>query len=272
MKIVHLSDLHVGRSDNAEATEIIAKGLTQRYAADKPLVIITGDIVDDGQRWQFELARESLSPLFDSGFTVLSCPGNHDMGWNGVNAKESNLSLFLRHFAHKDSKYYDDFPTVHRANDLVCIGLNSMADEVGFLDRLSADGELGKRQIKQLDYELRKLDVERKSNPNLRVVVYLHHHPFYYNSFMALKDHEDLKDVLRARKATTPTHSVALLLFGHKHENRELPDKGDKYGIGGVFAAHKSTDMKKGDKGLPVYKVVEIDVETRKGVIVELLA
>ena len=48
MKIVHLSDLHIGRGSNSENTETLLKGIVKKYERTKmkPVLVITGDITD----------------------------------------------------------------------------------------------------------------------------------------------------------------------------------------------------------------------------------
>ena len=46
MKIIHLSDLHIGRGSNFENTRILLKGIVKKYqrTKEKSAIVITGDI------------------------------------------------------------------------------------------------------------------------------------------------------------------------------------------------------------------------------------
>lgn len=98
-KIVHLSDLHIGKNDEdeeAEGARRLVNGLVSTYDAEypKPLVVITGDIVDYGSREHLETAREILKPLCEHGFLVLSVAGNHDYS-DALNVAEISPMLLV---------------------------------------------------------------------------------------------------------------------------------------------------------------------------------
>ena len=93
MRILHISDLHIGREDKVgrwKQAEKIVRETIREWGGDddKPLVLITGDVVDDGAEVEFVEARRILRPLHRAGFQVAPLPGNHDYGWNGVNGRE----------------------------------------------------------------------------------------------------------------------------------------------------------------------------------------
>jgi len=79
MKFIHISDLHFHRheSDNEAATSLL-QFINQNYPDHK--LIVTGDIVDDGDEEQFKRAYEALEPF--KGRIYIS-PGNHDFGAAG---------------------------------------------------------------------------------------------------------------------------------------------------------------------------------------------
>ena len=88
-RIVHLSDLHIGLNDSpipeAQARSVVNAIIKayppqgDSYASPRPIVVITGDIVDYGDPpTHFSAARGILDQLKAGGFTVLVIPGNHD--------------------------------------------------------------------------------------------------------------------------------------------------------------------------------------------------
>ena len=85
-----------------------------------------------------------------------------------------------------------------------------MAEELNWHDRLFAEGQIGKEQLKRLA-DLLKNDPEVQKCKHK--VVYLHHHPFHYRPAHHLKDTKALGRVLKA-------NPVSALLFGHNHDGR----------------------------------------------------
>ncbi len=72
MRLVHLSDLHFGRHDEAAA-----KGLSDDVLAREPdLIVVSGDFTQVGTRDEFVAARAFLDTLTVPVFAV---PGNHDV-------------------------------------------------------------------------------------------------------------------------------------------------------------------------------------------------
>ncbi len=88
-KILQLSDLHVGKSKSeTKNLKRIVEKVIKLYQKDKLTILITGDIVDDGQKKQYKEAKKILKPLVDiENFNIWPTPGNHDYGWNGIHAE-----------------------------------------------------------------------------------------------------------------------------------------------------------------------------------------
>ncbi|MFH0900738.1 MAG: metallophosphoesterase [Pseudomonadota bacterium] len=235
MRILHISDLHIGSGahelDRAgELVDII----TRRYAdGEKPVVVITGDVVNDGREEQFITAARILEQLEEEGFDVHPVPGNHDYGWDGMHAEAKRFGLFKKHLIGWRRVTY---PDVIEYGDCLLIMLNSMKAEAGFWDGLLADGELGTRQTNELG-DILQLAQESRRNGQ-RVVACLHHHPFLFpddNVFESaremvshwLKDGDALMRTIRGR--------VDVLLFGHEHRHIDFHEKWpDFYGTLGI--------------------------------------
>ena len=189
MRILHISDLHIGQEadvDRWKKAEKIVRETIREWGDDddKPLVLITGDVVDDGTEIEFIEARRILSPLHRAGFQVAPLPGNHDYGWNGAHAEEKRFKLFKKYLLGIESRVtYPDVP--YADDDASLITLNSMYAETGFWDGLLADGELGNRQLDELDELITVLRDERKKSH--KIVVALHHHPFRFPGDPPLK-------------------------------------------------------------------------------------
>jgi len=97
MKFVHISDLHIGEhaTRNQLAVKLVDK-ILKRYASqrEKPLLLITGDFVHDGQQDQYQLAEKILFRLHNAGFPILMCPGNHDYGKTGLSDDYNSRQLY----------------------------------------------------------------------------------------------------------------------------------------------------------------------------------
>ena len=250
-KILHLSDLHVGKSRSEKKNlKLIVKTIVESYSNVKLTILLTGDIVDDGQKKQYKETKEILKPLCDNpNFNVWPVPGNHDYGWNGIHAKRQRFKYFKKAFYDLENVSYPHVKIDSFGH--LFIGLNSMKAETDFWDGLLADGELGSRQIHNLSGILNSVDAlppsERKKK---KVVVHLHHHPFLYpdENFIEegieyvghwLKDGEGLMGVIAGR--------IDMLLFGHEHRHLNFfeTDICKDYRIPWILSCGKSTEKGK---------------------------
>jgi 3',5'-cyclic AMP phosphodiesterase CpdA len=229
MKILHLSDLHIGGEDNllkvangdgspcTHRCEVIFDNI---IANCKPrsdyTIVITGDVTDGGSavfsegiQHQYEEAARLIGHLRSSGFTVLPVPGNHDYGCMGTHPKKKYGQLFREKllFNHQGT-----FPILGRADapglidDVAFIGLDSMEAAISRDYYFGAQGKIGNPQLKRLN---EMLDLDEVKNASARVV-YLHHHPFDPQPNMELHDADGFEKVLSGR-------NVDILLFGHNH-------------------------------------------------------
>lgn len=258
MRILHISDLHIGKEetdvDEWRQAEKLVRLIKRHWGndADKPLVLITGDIVDDGREVEYIEARRILAPLHRAGFQVAPLPGNHDYGLNGAYAQEKRFKLFKKYLMGIETRVtYPDVP--YADDDVSVITLNSMKSETGFWDGLLADGELGNDQLDELGELITTLREERRKNH--KIVVAVHHHPFLFpdDPLFAqakewfghrLKDGADFLRLIGGR--------VDALLFGHEHRHVDFSEPFDghvfteEFGIPCILASGKSTN-----RGLP---------------------
>lgn len=113
IRVVHLSDLHFGRTDPAllEALPSAINGL------EPALVVISGDLTQRARVWQFAEARAFIDRLTAP---VLAVPGNHDTPLD-------NLFLrFLRPFGRYRAAISHDLEPEHRSTGLVVVGVNTV--------------------------------------------------------------------------------------------------------------------------------------------------
>ena len=253
MKILHISDLHIGKEADVrrwKESEKLVREIKRAWGhdGDKPLVLITGDVVDDGTEVEFIEARRILRPLRGAGFHVVPLPGNHDYGWNGAHALEKKFKLFKKYLLGIEHRIsYPDVP--YSDNDVTLITLNSMLAETGFWDGLLADGELGSRQLADLDEIITVLRDERKKTH--RIVVALHHHPFLFPDDPPLKKIKErighrLKDGPHLMKLLSGR--IDVLLFGHEHRHVDFSEPFDghlfteEFNIPCILSSGRSTD------------------------------
>ncbi len=229
MKIIHISDLHFPETGK---TALLIEGLLEYYTDEKvkPIVICTGDIIDSpSKKRDFLQAKQTLLKLVEGDFSLLLCPGNHDLKFEGIGPIITGLNRFNNYFAEllpKGRNFYgeednnlSDFPLVHQFEDHFFIGLNSLEDEKG----VGATGELGVKQIGELDLVLKEI---RSNNEASKIIVYLHHHPLQFEfrpEFMKLKDKDVFLETIKG---------VDVLLFGHLHFNERFAEDETQLEIG----------------------------------------
>lgn len=218
-KFIHLSDLHIHgsnkRRDNRNCRKVV-KFILNHYSNENPIILITGDITDDGKERQYKNAVDILRPLTEAGLSVLAVPGNHDYGLFGNFYSEEAKRFFrdyimydLMGIASAKDAYFemeDLYPMVTYVKDVLFIGLDSV---VGNEDELLhfASGEVGKVQRDKLVNIL-------KSKSDQKVVMYFHHHPFCNSATKFVMEMDDAKQVLRILSGL-----VDFVCFGHKHES-----------------------------------------------------
>ncbi len=150
MRVLHLSDLHVG-SKGGEIGGPGLEGLIER--ADPTLIVVGGDLVNRGRREQFEQAAAFLRAL---GPPVVAVPGNHDLPYS-----------FPGRFSHPWREFERQWATtepLHRSERLLVVGLNSA------------------RPWRQQSGKLRRHSLERTvrlladTPPEVFRLVFFHHH------------------------------------------------------------------------------------------------
>jgi 3',5'-cyclic AMP phosphodiesterase CpdA len=228
MKIIHLSDLHIGHKECGQRFRIIIANIAIRMQPARDYVIvITGDLADNANRTeQREEAAVDVEELGIRGYKVLVVPGNHDYG-TGTMGNVKNITLFKERFF-KDSDI--SYPKLDILDDTAFIGLDSTAEELNWHDRIFAQGELGKEQLERL-----KDILDDPKTGNMKKVIYLHLHPFDFKLGRQLKDSDDLKEIIENR--------IDALLFGHYHRSKASVEKllNSEWGIPRCYNAGSAT-------------------------------
>jgi 3',5'-cyclic AMP phosphodiesterase CpdA len=208
------------------------------------VIVITGDLVEDANvSGVYDQARARIDRLRQAGFAVLVIPGNHDYGTGDLGSKEF-VERFKQAFFGDASVTY---PKLDVIGDIAFIGLDSMAEELHWYNRLFANGQLGEAQMERLDACLSDPAVEACSHR----VVCLHHHPFDPKLLHELKDSAALGEVLAGHG------NVDALLYGHNHEGWKRPGQ---WGIGRCYDAGSAT-RKDGKPGY--HRVIDLGGDPR---------
>lgn len=251
MKFIHLSDLHIGKSDNKKRLGIIVDWIIANQDEHKSnVIIITGDIVDDGALGQYRKAKSYIEKLKKAKFVVLPTPGNHDYGTNGIVESWECVARYRKYISGDV-----DYPHLLKEDGCAFIMLDSMLQEMVEHELWGAQGELGKQQLNELDRILNEIE---EDDPGMKVVVALHHHPFYYRHFLKLRDDDLLKKVIRDEDRHKSR--VHCLVFGHKHVDHRFNGKGSKekkYNIGVIHSAGSSTE--RDDDGKLIVPVIDLE-------------
>ena len=214
IEIIHVSDLHFGKSGAQDAkAALLLEKIAARFAFTPGggcFLCVTGDITDHGEQDEYERAGRELARFAGQVFVT---PGNHDYGsilgtaYSKRKAKYFDVGfaspLGFRHpYAEKKKVFWQELRDESEVNGLLVIGLNSCA-RVGFLDL--AQGNVGSDQRHHLGTLL------GDALPEMPKLLFLHHIPHRdakWPAVMTLRDHKELMAVVGDR--------IDVLAFGHQ--------------------------------------------------------
>jgi 3',5'-cyclic AMP phosphodiesterase CpdA len=186
--IVHLSDLHFGRVDEATLEPLI-----QSVTDAKPdLVVVSGDLTQRARTAEFQAAKAFLDRLPQPQMVV---PGNHDIPMHNP------LTRFVAPLAKYRASITDDLEPFYCDEALAVVGLNTARSLT------VKDGRINDSQIMRTHERLQNL------GPDVAKVV-VTHHPFDLPS-----SHSQEAVVGRSHKAMEVFAScgVDMFLAGHFH-------------------------------------------------------
>jgi 3',5'-cyclic AMP phosphodiesterase CpdA len=186
--IVHLSDLHFGRIDDALLAPL--RELIGRLAPD--VVVVSGDLTQRAKSEQFEAARAYLDTLPGPQIIV---PGNHDISLYNV------FRRFLQPLERYKRYITDDLDPIHVDGEIAVLGINT-ARSLTF-----KDGRINEEQVAKIREEFAGLD------PGITRIV-VTHHPF---DLPRTEDDDDLVDRAPMAMKAFAECGVDLLLAGHLH-------------------------------------------------------
>ena len=180
MKIVQLSDIHVGSQFHEEIFDKVVEEVNDLGPA---AVLVTGDLTNEGLKKEYEKCKEKFAKFEVDKIIAIS--GNHDY-------RNTGYLLFKKFFPFETVNVLDD--------DVVLVSLGTARPD-------RDEGEVGYRQNLWLERTMKKY-------PKSAKIVAMHHH------LIGIPDSGtdrvtviDAGDVLR----TALSSKVDLVLCGHKH-------------------------------------------------------
>lgn len=186
--LIHLSDLHFGRVDQALLEPL--RALVN--SVDPDVVVVSGDLTQRARSEQFEEARAFLDTLPGPQIVV---PGNHDISLYNV------FRRFVKPLARYKRYITDDLDPVYVDDEIAVVGVNTARSLT------IKDGRVNREQVARIREQLAGLD------PKLTRIV-VTHHPFDLpESF----EERDLVDRAPMAMEVFAECGVDVLLAGHMH-------------------------------------------------------
>jgi 3',5'-cyclic-AMP phosphodiesterase len=203
MRFVQISDLHIGGLFKQDAFDIMVNEINDDLKPD--VIIISGDLTDDGLIFQFEQARNEIKKLKCNNLIIF--PGNHDY-------RHTGYLLFKKFFPIAGSDGPKVYEYKNEGNNYQTVVLTTIGTAIPDRD----EGEVGHRQNLWLNNILKKYDNNYQHNNDNRQIykiVAMHHHLIAipdtgYTNVVGISD---AGDVLR----TCLKNNVDLVICGHKH-------------------------------------------------------
>lgn len=192
LQLVQLSDLHIGGAYfKQEIFDTIINEVNNELKPD--VILITGDLTDEGLLLQFNRASVEIKRLTDVCPNVIILPGNHDY-------RHTGYLLFKKFFPSSHSSSI--ISNVYRFNSTLIITLATARPD-------RDEGEVGHRQ----NLWLEKVLSDEKYKKMTKILA-MHHHligvPDTGTDKIVIVD---AGDILR----TCLQYKVDLVLCGHKH-------------------------------------------------------
>jgi 3',5'-cyclic-AMP phosphodiesterase len=220
MLIAQLSDVHVGGPRYRE--ELLRSAIEEINAAGPDLVVVAGDLTDEGYPDQYPLADEELAALASAH--VVHVPGNHDARNVG----------YLR--------YEDTFGTRDSRERFECGGLSVSLVAVDSSKPDLDEGEIGREHYAWIEEGF-------AGHADLRVFVCHHHLVPVPGTGRERNQVLDAGDVLALLRQC----SVDLVLSGHRHVPYVWP-------IAGMLLVHSGTVSTLRTRGFPhpAYNLIRV--------------
>jgi 3',5'-cyclic-AMP phosphodiesterase len=209
--IAQLSDVHVGGARYRE--ELLRTAIEEINAAEPDLVVIAGDLTDDGYPDQYPLAEQELAAIATP--QVVRVPGNHD-------ARNVGYLLYEDTFGPRDSQQRFESAGL----DVALVGVDSSKPDID-------EGEIGREHYGWIEEGF-------APDADLRVFVCHHHLMPVPGTGRERNQVLDAGDVLALLRRS----SVDLVLSGHRHVPYVWP-------LAGILIVHSGTVSTLRTRGFP---------------------
>jgi 3',5'-cyclic-AMP phosphodiesterase len=221
MLIAQISDVHVGGGRYRQ--EVLRTAIDEINEAEPDLVVIAGDLTDDGYPDQYPLARDELSRIECE--RVVQVPGNHD-------ARNVGYVLFEDTFGARDTRLRLELPGF----ELALVGVDSSKPDLD-------EGEIGREHYGWIEEGF-------ADDADLRVFVCHHHLMPIPGTGRERNQVLDAGDVLSLLRQC----SVDLVLAGHRHVPYVWP-------VAGMLLVHSGTVSTMRTRGFPspAYNVIRVE-------------
>ena len=220
MRIAQLSDVHVGASRYRE--DLLRTAIAEINDADVDLVVVAGDLTDDGYPDQYPTAKAELAALACPRITCV--PGNHD-------ARNVGYLRFEETFGARDSRLRLDCDGV----DVAVVAVDSSKPDLD-------EGEIGREHYGWIEEGF-------AGDADLRVFVCHHHLMPIPGTGRERNQVLDAGDVLSLLSRC----GVDIVLSGHRHVPYVWP-------VAGLLLVHSGTVSTLRTRGFPhpAYNLVEV--------------
>ncbi|PBB65279.1 metallophosphatase [Mesorhizobium sp. WSM4312] len=189
--LVHLSDLHFGKTES-QLVEAIA---AEVRAVDFDLLVVSGDLTQRARKDEFLQARACLDSLPGPRIVV---PGNHDVPlWNVFARAVTPLARYRRYIEADTDPFYAD-------SEVAVVGINTARSLT------IKDGRINVRQL-----EAARDKFANMSNNVTRIVVT--HHPF---EGLDLENDDGIVGRADLAMDAFSRSGVDVILSGHQHLHR----------------------------------------------------
>ena len=221
MLIAQLSDVHVGGARYRQ--ELLATAIAEINAAAPDIVVVAGDLTDDGYPDQYPEAKEELAAIACEH--VVFVPGNHD-------ARNVGYMLFEDTFGPRDTRLRFQCGGL----DVALVAVDSSKPDLD-------EGEIGREHYGWIEEGF-------AGDADLRIFV-CHHHlmpvPGTGRERNQVLDAGDVISLLRQL-------SVDLVLSGHRHVPYVWP-------VAGMFIVHSGTVSTGRTRGFPhpAYNLIRVE-------------
>jgi len=266
--IAHISDLHLNSFFN-DSTFQFSNRLLQ-FISEKKVdhLIVTGDISDNANSKDLEIFRRMLKKHgFLNGEKLSIIFGNHDI-YGGVQKAEDiftfpdkcsktnynkSIENFLSYFPEAfDNCYYlsdkNFFPFAKKLNDVLIVGVNSIAKYSKLTNPFGSNGEIEASQFGEI------YDILKEADKDTKFKIILTHHHFKkikneskstFGSLWSNIEKQTMK--LKGKRRLFNLfnkYKVDIVLHGHTHESREYYRKNIRFLNAGATIKNNGNDLR----------------------------